>query len=125
MMDIRAKEIIENYNKSIAIDKDYRENILSADQGKKVYIYDGQNHTKPSAFRTAFGQTKMSDALGSTIRRTRSLMMLVLHLLVVLLFWAAMYIIIVAFVLPMVPVGFHTPIIVAAVIFTIIASVRA
>lgn len=125
MMDIRAKEIIENYNKSIAIDKDYRENILSADQGKKVYIYDGQHHRKSSVFRSAFGQTKMASAFGSILHKTNSLIVFVLHLFVTLLFCASMYIIIAAFVLPLVPVGFHMPINIAAVVFTIIATLRA
>lgn len=122
----------ESYNKIMGIDKNYRENLLSAENGKKVKIYESEElqkiKEKGIAHKmTSFGSrgsatksTSTSSRFSKTLRKSLLVVNLLLHFAFSLLAVFAVFIIMSAIVLPVIPEFAKMPAVVISYIFTLV-----
>lgn len=126
-IDEKILELHENYKKVMGIDKNYRNNVLSSEFGKKTKIYESEElkqKEKGIAFKVksfaSKGSTSTSKSISKVFSITSLLIGLVVHLLVSLVAVFAIYVTLQALVFPIIPVSFVMPVTILSFIFAFV-----
>lgn len=137
-IDEKILELQAGYDKYISIDQRYRENTLSAHQGKKIKIYESDeikqkkekgiahNMYKYAPQPVSSATNKALSLLSTQLYKTSiNLLLLTLHVILSIVALLVVYVVMQVLVLPMIPEVYQTPSIIVAAIFTFVLIFKA